>query len=86
MGEFLKAAREEADLTQREVADILDTSVQLISNYEAGLAVPPLKKLSLLVQLFKINPNALLKIILDAEREVMLEGIARGPKLKKRPG
>lgn len=83
VGKFLQAAREEAGFTQKEVSEVLDTSVQLVSNYEAGMAVPPLKKLSLLVQLYKINPNQLLKIILEAERDVMLKGIASGPKLKR---
>ena len=84
VGKFLQAAREKALLTQKEVSEILDTSVQLISNYEAGMAVPPLKKLSLLVRLYKIEPDRLLEIILDAEREVMLRGIAHGPRLARR--
>lgn len=83
VGKALQAARERSELTQKEVSEILDTSVQLISNYEAGMAVPPLKKLTLLVQLYKLDPNELLEIILDAERVVMRRGIANGPKLKR---
>jgi transcriptional regulator with XRE-family HTH domain len=76
VGEFLRDARVKANLTQREVSEALGyTTAQHISNFECGIAVPPLKKLEQLVRLYKLNVNTLLELILDSEREVMLRTI-----------
>lgn len=83
VGEFLQAARERNGYTQKDVSEILNITGQMVSNYESGMAVPPLKKLSLFLQLYNLNPEPLLEIILEAEREVMLKSIASGPKLKR---
>ncbi len=82
VGEFLREARQKAGLKQREVSEALGySSPQFISNFEAGIAVPPLSKLAIMVQLYKTPVNQLLDIILDNEREVMLRGIKTAPKI-----
>ena len=83
VGEFLKAKRLRAGLMQKDVAEALDTSVQLISNYESGFAVPPLKKLAVLVKLYKLDPDELLDVILEVERDVMKRGITKSASLKR---
>lgn len=83
VGEYLKTKRLQSGLMQKDVAEALDTSVQLISNYESGFAVPPLKKLAALVKLFKLNPDELLDVILEVERDVMMRGISKTTRLRR---
>ena len=47
-GEYLKEKRVAADLTQKEVAEKIGySSAQYISNFERGIALPPLSKLKM---------------------------------------
>lgn len=56
LGDYLKYGREKSDLTQREVGKILGySSAQFISNFERGIAPPPMKKLKKLVKLYKLS-------------------------------
>lgn len=46
VGKHLKELREKSKMTQREVSDALGySSAQFISNFERGIALPPLKKM-----------------------------------------
>jgi len=73
LGEYLQSMRTKAGLTQREVSLALGySSAQFISNFERGIAVPPLKKLKILVKMYDMPVEVLMDMILDAEREIML--------------
>jgi transcriptional regulator with XRE-family HTH domain len=72
VGEYLQQARKRAGYSQRQVADTLGySSAQFISNFERGIAVPPLKKLKVLVKMYKLPVPELMDKILDAERRLM---------------
>lgn len=78
LGEYLKAARERADLSQMEVAEALGyTSPQFISNIERGTSVAPLKTLAKMISLYKQKPDQMLKIILDSQRKFLAEKLRR---------
>lgn len=59
-GENFKKYRKAAELTQQEVADILEIDRSLIAKYESGAAVPNLSKLPQICRLFKIDVNDIL--------------------------
>ncbi len=72
LGEYLQNMRLKANLTQREVSLALGySSAQFISNFERGIAVPPLKKLKVLVKMYNMPPDVVMEMILNAEREIM---------------
>lgn len=72
LGEYLQKMRTEAGLTQREVSLALGySSAQFISNFERGIAVPPLNKLKVLIKMYNMPVETVLNIILDTEREIM---------------
>lgn len=72
LGEYLQTMRSNASLTQREVSLALGySSAQFISNFERGIAVPPLKKLKVLVKMYDMPVETVMDMILDAEREIM---------------
>lgn len=72
LGEYLQKMRTEAGLTQREVSLALGySSAQFISNFERGIAVPPLNKLKVLIKMYNMPVDTVLNIILDTEREIM---------------
>jgi len=72
LGEYLQTMRTKANLTQREVSLALGySSAQFISNFERGIAVPPLKKLKVLVKMYEMPVETIMDMILDAEREIM---------------
>lgn len=51
----LRELREENNLTQKEVADILETSQQQYSKYELGIRVIPIEKLYILANYYKTS-------------------------------
>lgn len=73
LGEYLQKMRTRASLTQREVSLTLGySSAQFISNFERGIAVPPLKKLKVLVKMYDMSPETVMSLILEAERELLV--------------
>lgn len=73
-GEYLAAARTKAGVTQRDVSICLGySSAQFISNFECGIALPPLKKLKLLVKLYDLPIGITMDLVLDAEKWAMLK-------------
>ncbi|NUM88573.1 MAG: helix-turn-helix transcriptional regulator [Bdellovibrionales bacterium] len=65
MGKFLQSKRLEKNLSQGEVATRLGySSPQFISNIERGLCAPPLKKLKQLIQLYDLNGEEVVGMIL----------------------
>lgn len=76
LGDYLQKMRLEANLTQREVSEALGySSAQFISNFERGIAVPPLKKLKVLVKMYGMPVDTVMEMILNAEREIMMNAL-----------
>jgi transcriptional regulator with XRE-family HTH domain len=66
LSQFLKQAREKADLSQRQVADELGyQSAQFISNWERGISSPPMKTLKRLGELYRVSAEDLYEIMVE---------------------
>lgn len=69
IGTFLKEKRESADLSQGDVKTLLGyKSPQLVSDWERGICGPPRDALAKLVKAYKIKPQVLIDLFLEAER------------------
>jgi transcriptional regulator with XRE-family HTH domain len=87
LGKYLQEMRLRAKLTQREVSIELGySSAQFISNFESGIASPPLCKLPQLVGLYKIPVERLISLILEGEKETMLNVLRPDFRVKARNG
>ena len=65
LGLYLKKKRSEAGYSQRDVADKLGyTSSQFVSNWERGLAAPPVGTLKKLGSMYKISEKELFNVVL----------------------
>lgn len=72
VGAYLREMREKKKLTQREVSlELGYSSAQFISNFENGIAIPPMKKLRTLLKIYEMNPDVLMDLIIKAQREIM---------------
>lgn len=81
-GEFLKSKRERAGLSQGEVAKSLKyRSPQFISNWERGVAKPPIKTLSKIASLYKIDREELIEGYLKNTKHTVETALAN--KFKK---
>lgn len=70
LGDFLQSKRVKAGLSQGDVATKLGySSPQFISNFERGLCAPPLNKMKLLVGLYDLNTEELIKLMLKEEEK-----------------
>jgi hypothetical protein len=73
LGRYLQEMRHKAGLTQREVSIALGySSAQFISNFEAGIASPPLAKLKQLVEMYKMPIEKLMALVLEGEKAVLM--------------
>lgn len=82
-GEMLAELRQDADLTQKELADRLFVSKGTISNYENGIHYPDIEKLVSLAELFGVTTDYLLgrshsALPVDVLDEVILDGKTAG--------
>jgi transcriptional regulator with XRE-family HTH domain len=76
LGEFLREQRVKAGLTQRDVSVALGySSAQFISNFERGIAAPPLKKMKILARLYKMPIDQVVNLVIDAERAILTEAL-----------
>ncbi len=79
LGDFLRDTRETSRMTQADVSQRLGySSPQFISNIERGISVIPLKTLAKMVNLYKVNPEIVVKIILESQRKLLREKLMRG--------
>lgn len=60
-GERLKKLREEKDLTQTQLAEILNIPNQSISNYERDYRKPDYETLSIIADYFNVSTDYLIK-------------------------
>ena len=77
-GEYLQKGREKAGLTQKQVADDLDYSTaQFISNFERGIAIPPLRKLKAILEMYSLSSETAISLILELEKKRLAEILLR---------
>ena len=60
MGVLLRRLRQEANMTQRELAETLHVSAQAVSKWETGAADPSTANLLALAKLYGVSPEELL--------------------------
>lgn len=78
LGKQLKRLRTEAHLTQEQLAERLDVSIASVSKWESGHALPELKMLMKLAQLFEVSLDVLLDYEVEAtRRDAAIEQIGR---------
>jgi transcriptional regulator with XRE-family HTH domain len=76
VGDHLSKRREAKGLTQREVSLKLGySSAQFVSNFERGIALPPLKKLRVLIKLYDMNVHEVMEMILASEKAKLLDAL-----------
>ena len=68
-GKNLKKLRRERDLTQDELAQALNLSVQAISRYETGTAYPDIEMLPVMAGFFGTTVDALLGVSAEIRRK-----------------
>lgn len=67
--ERIRGLREDNDMTQQEVADILGTSQTMYARYERGANELPIRHLKALCELYNISADYILGISADDTRE-----------------
>lgn len=68
MGKYLQTKRVDQNLSQGQVASKLGySSPQFISNIERGLCAPPLRKLKKTINLYNLNGEEVMALILDQQ-------------------
>jgi transcriptional regulator with XRE-family HTH domain len=72
IGIYLKDARESANLTQKDVADICACKSQFVSNWERGTCLPPMPVMKRLVKICKINETQFVNFLLK-EHEILVK-------------
>lgn len=74
LGTLLRESRERNGFSQKEISSRLGySSPQFISNIERGLCAPPLNKLKDLIDVYELNPDKVVRLILKEEKR-KLEG------------
>ena len=68
--ERLRALREDNDLTQKQIADILGTSQTMYARYERGANELPIRHLKTLCLFYNISSDYILGIERDSSRKV----------------
>jgi transcriptional regulator with XRE-family HTH domain len=79
MGKYLQEKRVDRDLSQGEVASKLGySSPQFISNIERGLCAPPLRKLRKLIDLYNLNGEEVMQLILSQQELHLRKSLGLG--------
>ncbi|MDG0816419.1 helix-turn-helix domain-containing protein [Bdellovibrio svalbardensis] len=84
LASFLKEGRLKAGLSQKEVSEYLkyDTP-QFVSNWERGIAAPPISILKKLADLYKISSEKLFEVVLAEEIRLTEENLRKKFKMSK---
>lgn len=72
---YLKNSRESAGLTQREVARALKVRPQFISSWERGTSKAPMKLLIKLVDIYQLNREELVQVLVKVETEYLRKSL-----------
>lgn len=81
IGDRLKNARENKNLEQKEVANLLKVSISTVSGWENSYRTPPLKKLIKLAKVYETSLDYLVGFEHKSDKEDLIELIAE---LKKK--
>lgn len=65
--QIIRELREDRDMTQADVAKVLDTTQQMYSRYENGTCELPIRHLKTLCQFYEVSPDYILRIDQDQE-------------------
>jgi transcriptional regulator with XRE-family HTH domain len=78
VGEFLKNARQNRNLSQWEVAKQLGySSPQFISNIERGISPPPVETLKQFMVLYKISSKLIVEVMRDDYSRALKKELAK---------
>ena len=66
----LRGLREDNDLTQKQIADILGTSQTMYARYERGANEMPIRHLILLCKYYNVSADYLLNTTPDTRRKL----------------
>lgn len=69
IGKNIKKARQEADMTQEQLAELLNLSVSAVSQWESDKTTPDISMIPALCNIFKITSDTLLDIELEKNEE-----------------
>jgi|GEM_PF-475226 len=89
LGSFLKARRERAGLTQKQVSDELGyTTAQFVSSWERGEREPPMHAIWRLASIYNISAEKIFDVMLEyrhkmIEQELRAEFLAVRPRTSK---
>ena len=76
LGAYLQWLRIKKGLTQREVSLRLGySSAQFISNFERGIAVPPLKKLWELKTIYGASTQRLIALVIEGRKLILADAL-----------
>jgi len=79
LGEYLRLSRVRADLTQRHVSLALGySSSQFISNFERGIAMPPLEKLRAMIKMYRIPCSRVVNLAMVGEKKKIVSRMQGG--------
>jgi len=78
LGSYLKKKRSTAGFSQRDVANKLGyTSSQFVSNWERGLAAPPIPTLKKLGSMYRISEKELYEVVLKSTIQSVTEQLQK---------
>lgn len=84
LGSFLKTKRELAEISQVDLAKKLGySSSQFVSNWERGLATPPLKSLAKICDLLDVDTKEIMDLVLNQTRAMLQSEL--GTRAAKKP-
>ncbi|MBR3842966.1 MAG: helix-turn-helix transcriptional regulator [Christensenellaceae bacterium] len=84
-GVTIKKLRQQANLTQEQLANLLSISPQAISRWENGAAMPDISLLVPLANLFHVSTDHLLGIEEETEEDVIRDLIDKAALFHKSP-
>ena len=71
IGKNIKKARQEADMTQEQLAELLNISVSAISQWESDKTTPDISMIPALCNVFQMTSDKLLDIELEKNEEAI---------------
>jgi transcriptional regulator with XRE-family HTH domain len=81
LGKFLKNARSDRALTQKDVAEKLGLHVQFVSNWERGICAPPGHSFQKMIQLLRLDRSELVDVMLtDSKSYIQSKVYKKKPK------
>lgn len=81
--ELLRDLRTDSDLTQQQVAEILDISASHYGHFETGIREPSLSTLRRICELFHVSADYLLGLSADESAEKLLRCYSSLPKAEQ---